>query len=167
MKIDSNYKQRGLNFGKLKSIKYDNGIFSDACDKGYADFMRVIKESKAFNEFFKQYDVDMFIKNDEQAKELCMILKTLIRRSLGNNLYPTIKINVEPTYFSKLLGRGKTMRKPTIDALINKLTEKIKKVTFSDLKSELDNSLLELRVQEYMDGRNNVVLHDTSNNILF
>ncbi len=148
MKIDNDYKQRELNFGKLKSIEYGKGIFPDVYGKGYTEFMQAVKESKAFNKFFKQYDVDMFIKKDENSKDLCMILKTAVPKTYGNKWYPEINIVAESTYFSEIFSGKNLIGISTTDVLIDKLTEKIKKVTFLDLKSELDSSLRKLKEEE-------------------
>ena len=62
MRIDNNYTQyRQPNFGRLKSIKYCNSNYLDLFPQETAELLRAVKESKAFNEFFKKYDVDMFI----------------------------------------------------------------------------------------------------------
>ena len=62
MRIDNNYTQyRQPNFGRLKSIKYSNNTCLDFYPKEIAELLKTIKESKGFNKFFKQYDVDLLI----------------------------------------------------------------------------------------------------------
>ena len=59
MRIDNNYTQyRQPNFGRLKSIQYGKNYYPDVYPEETARLLRTIKESKAFNEFFKQYDAD-------------------------------------------------------------------------------------------------------------
>ena len=59
MRIDNTYTQRQQNFGRLKSITYQSHFNPDLYPEEFAKLLNTIKESKAFNEFFKQYDVDM------------------------------------------------------------------------------------------------------------
>ncbi len=59
MRIDTNYRQRQPNFNSLKSIKYRKDYYPKIYPKEIAEILKTFKESKAFNQFFKQYNVDM------------------------------------------------------------------------------------------------------------
>ena len=145
MRIDNNYTQyRQPNFGRLKSIQYGNRYYPDIYPEETARLLRTIKESKAFNEFFKQYDVDLFI--DKGKYELYqqntdfvkMSLKTAVPKTDGSNWYP------------KLVLETKASEKEACPTqyLINRLTRKIEDVEFSDLKYALDSKLKKLEKEE-------------------
>ncbi len=143
MRIDNNYTQyRQPNFGRLKSIKYCNSNYLDLYPQETAELLRAVKESKAFNEFFKKYDVDMFIGSKIKKYEpfsAYMILKTSIPKTKDRNWYPKLK-------FVVLENPKENLWSP--EDLFNRLTQSIKKLEFSDLKNKLDNSLKQLEDSE-------------------
>ena len=147
MKIDNNYTQyRQPNFGRLKSITYHEKLNPDIYPEEIAELLRTIKESKAFNEFFKKYDVDMLfdtMRSSIDKKEYVnLTLETTVPKTKGNNWYPKIIFSVND-------GNKETLYRWD---LINRLTQKIKDVEFSDLKMELDNLLKQLEVKEKGDN---------------
>ena len=147
MIIDNNYKYKHSNFGSLKSIKYSE-FYSELYSEELSKLLQSVKDSKAFNEFFKKYDVDMLIKEDKYTEDLNMILKATVPTNNGNNLYPKVKLAVNSKYFSGLYTGRKLTYTLSTNSLIDKLTEKVKNVTFSDLKTELDSSLKKLKEKE-------------------
>ena len=148
MIIDNNYKYKHSNFGSLKSIKYSDKFYPEIYSEEVSKLLQSVKDSKAFNEFFKKYDVDMLIKEDKYTENLNMILKTTVPTNNGNNLYPKVKLAVNSKYFSGLYTGRKLTYTLSTNSLIDKLTEKVKNVTFSDLKTELDSSLKKLKEKE-------------------
>ena len=144
MKIENNYLQyRQPNFGRLKSIQYGESYYPDIYPEETARLLRTIKESKAFNEFFKQYDVDLFIDKGkyERYKKtdfVNMTLKTAVPKTDGGNWYPELVIEAEASEKEAC---------PT-QYLINRLTRKIEDVEFSDLKYGLDGKLKKLEKDE-------------------
>ncbi len=151
MEIYNNYKQRQTNFGSLKSIKYDH-CYPDVYPKEMTKLFTTIKESKDFNDFFKKYDVDMFIKEDIDTRDLNMILKTTVPTNNGNNLYPEIKLVAKSKYYTEVYdGKKRTNYEPT-SILINDLTKQVKNMEFSNLKSKLDKSLEKLKENENLNN---------------
>ena len=139
MRIDNNYTQKQPNFGRLKSIKYGNDICLDLYPKEIAELLTTIKESKGFNKFFKQYDVDLFINNQIGKHAFVnMTLKTAVPKTDGGNWYPELVIEAEASEKEAC---------PT-QYLINRLTRKIEDVEFSDLKYGLDGKLKKLEKDE-------------------
>ena len=143
MRIDNNYTQyRQPNFGRLKSIKYCNSNYLDLYPQETAELLRAVKESKAFNEFFEKYDVDMLIGSKIKKYEpfsAYMILKTSNPKTKDRNWYPKLK-------FVVLENPKENLWSP--EDLFNRLTQSIKKLEFSDLKNKLDNSLKQLEDSE-------------------
>ena len=93
MRIDNNCAQRQPNFGKLRSITYQRHLNPDVYPEEFAKVLKAIKESKAFNEFFKQYDVDMsFCEWEGLHQQDCvyMKLRTTVPKTKVNNLHPTL-----------------------------------------------------------------------------
>ena len=142
MRIDNNYTQRQPNFGSLKSITYQSHFNPDVYPEEFAKVLKAIKESKAFNEFFKQYDVDMYFHEGEaifQREYIHMILKTKVPKTKGNNLRPTLYIGADQGFKEPICSTY---------TLLNRLTQKIKNIEFSDLKYKLDDALKELEENE-------------------
>ena len=148
MKIDNNYTQRQQNFGRLKSITYKRHFNPDLYPEEFAEVLNTIKESKAFNEFFKQYDVDMCFYEEEglltgegllKKDHIYMMLKTTVPKTKGNKLCPTL-----------YLGADQGLDEPICSTytLFNRLIQKIKNIEFSDLKYKLDDALKELEENE-------------------
>ncbi len=105
--------------------------------------MRTIKESKAFNEFFEKYDVDLLLDMGRSSinKKDCveLTLTTTVPKTGGNNWYPEIIYRAEE-------GNKENLYRCE---LINILTRIIKDVEFSDLKRELEASLeIEKRMEQ-------------------
>ena len=105
--------------------------------------MQTIKESKAFNEFFEKYDVDMLlntgISSINKKHYVNLTLKTTVPKTDGNNWYPKIIYKAEE-------GNKENLYRCE---LINILTRIIKDVEFSDLKRELEASLeIEKRMEQ-------------------
>lgn len=144
MRIDNNYTQyRQPNFGRLKSIKYSNNTCLDFYPKEIAELLKTIKESKGFNKFFKQYDVDLFIDNRiGKYTFVNMTLKTAVPEIKKPNWYPELKFEASANSEEIVTCRN----------LFNKLTQTIKKLEFSDLKNKLDDSLKEMKELEYRAG---------------
>ncbi len=143
MRIDNNYTQyRQPNFGRLKSITYHEKLNPDLYPEEFAKLLNTVKESKAFNEFFKQYDVDMYFHEGEgsfKTSYVYMTLKTTVPKTKGNNLRPTLYI-----------GADQGSKEPICSTytLLNRLTQKIKNIEFLDLKYKLDDALKELEENE-------------------
>ena len=142
MRIDNTYTQRQQNFGRLKSITYERHLNPDVYPEEFARLLNAIKESKALNEFFKKYDVDMYFHKGEgpfQKDYIYMMLKTTVPKTKGNNLRPTL-------YF----GADQGLNEPICSTytLLNRLTQKTKNIEFSDLKYKLDDALKELEENE-------------------
>ena len=139
MRIENNYKQRQPNFSSLKSIKYSNKFNPDIYPEEITKLLKTLKESKAFNEFFKQYDVDVYFNKRENflgKNYVSMKLDTTVQKPEGNNYNPI---------FSVVAMDEKTV--PTQN-LINSLTKKIKNIEFSDLKNKLDDILKQIEIKE-------------------
>ena len=144
MRIDNNYTQRQPNFGRLNSINYCNNTCRDLYPKEIAELLNTIKESKGFNKFFKQYDVDLFIDNNNGKHTFAnMTLKTTVSEIKDPNWYPELK-------FEASAKPGEIV---TSSGLFNRLTQTIKKLEFSDLKNKLDDSLEEMKELEYRAGK--------------
>ena len=144
MRIDNNYTQRQPNFGSLKSITYQSHFNPDVYPEEFAKVLKAIKESKAFNEFFKQYDVDMYFHEGEgpfKKDYIYMMLKTKVPKTKGNNLHPTL-------YFGADQGLNEAIC--STYTLLNRLIQQIKNIEFSDLKYKLDDALIELKKNEKM-----------------
>ena len=143
MRIDNNYTQyRQPNFGRLKSITYQSHFNPDLYPEEFAKLLNTVKESKAFNEFFKQYDVDMYFHEGEaifQREYIYMILKTKVPKTKGNNLRPTLYIGADQGFKEPICSTY---------TLLNRLTQKIKNIEFSDLKYKLDDAIKELEENE-------------------
>ena len=141
MRIDNNYTQRQPNFGRLKSITYNHRFINpDFYPEEFAKLLNTVKESKAFNEFFKQYDVDMSFHGTPTfgAEYIYMKLKTTVPKTKGNNLRPEL-----------FFDAGKLNEfKPSTSTLLNRLIQKIKNIEFSDLKYKLDDALKTLEENE-------------------
>lgn len=136
MRIDNNYTQKQPNFGRLKSIKYWNDICQERYPKEISELLNTIKESKAFNEFFKKYDVDVsFNKRENLFGSNCINMKldTMVKSPEGNNYNPILSFGV--------IGRDDK-------SLINGLTQKIKNIEFADLKNKLYESLKQIETRE-------------------
>ena len=139
MRIDNTYTQRQQNFGSLKSIKYWNDNCRNRYPKEFAELLNTIKESKAFTEFFQKYDVDVSFNKRENlfgANWVSMKLDTMVKSPEGENHNPILSFGVN--------GRDDA-------SLINKLTQKIKNIEFSDLKNKLDDSLKQIEAKEKME----------------
>ena len=142
MKIDNNYTQRQQNFGSLKSITYQSHFNPDLYPEEFAKLLNTVKESKAFNEFFKQYDVDMYFHEGEgpfKKDYIYMMLKTTVPKTKGNNLRPTLYLGADQGHNEPICSTY---------TLLNRLTKKIKNIEFSDLKYKLDDALKELEENE-------------------
>ena len=140
MRISNNYAQKQPNFSSLKSIKYDKDYLPDLYPKEISELLKTLKESKAFNEFFKQYDVDLYFKRENflDKKYFSMKLDTTIQKPEGNNYNPILS-------FIVLEDNEKA---GSTQYLINRLTQKIKNIEFSDIKKELDDSLKRIEDRE-------------------
>ena len=164
MRIDNNYTQyRQPNFGRLKSIKYCNSNYLDLYPQETAELLRAVKESKAFNEFFEKYDVDMLLDMGEYSiskkKYADLTLKTRVPKPEGNNWYPEI------IFEAKEEDKGIYYKWE----LINILTRKIKEVEFSNLKYNLEHSLEKLAQEEQNDKLNKKAraqIDDITNSLL-
>ncbi len=144
MRIDNNYTQRQPNFGRLNSINYCNNTCRDLYPKEIAELLTTIKESKGFNKFFKQYDVDLFINNQIGKHAFVnMTLKTAVPEIKNPNLYPELKFGAS----------ADPKELVTCYTLFRELTQTIKKLEFSDLKNKLDDSLKEMKELEYRAGK--------------
>lgn len=144
MRIDNNYTQRQPNFGRLNSINYCNNTCRDLYPKEIAELLNTIKESKGFNKFFKQYDVDLFINNQIGKHSFVnMTLKTAVPEIKNPNLYPELKFGAS----------ADPKELVTCYTLFRELTQTIKKLEFSDLKNKLDDSLKEMKELEYRAGK--------------
>ena len=111
MRIDNNYTQKQPNFGRLKSIKYGNDICLDLYPKEIAELLTTIKESKGFNKFFKQYDVDLFINNQIGKHAFVnMTLKTAVPEIKNPNLYPELKFGASADLKNKFNDSLKVMK---------------------------------------------------------
>ena len=144
MRIDNNYTQRQPNFGRLNSINYCNNTCRDLYPKEIAELLKTIKESKGFNKFFKQYDVDLFINNQIGKHAFVnMTLKTAVPEIKNPNLYPELKFGAS----------ADPKELVTCYTLFRELTQTIKKLEFSDLKNKLDDSLKEMKELEYRAGK--------------
>ena len=142
MRIDNNYTQRQPNFGRLKSITYQSHFNPDLYPEEFAKLLNTVKESKAFNEFFKQYDVDMYFHEGEgpfKKDYIYMMLKTTVPKTKGNNLRPTLYLGADQGHNEPICSTY---------TLLNRLTQKIKNIEFSDLKYKLDDALKELEENE-------------------
>ena len=142
MRIDNNYTQRQPNFGSLKSITYQSHFNPDLYPEEFAKLLNTVKESKAFNEFFKQYDVDMYFHEWEgpfKKDYIYMMLKTTVPKTKGNNLRPTLYLGADQGHNEPICSTY---------TLLNRLTKKIKNIEFSDLKYKLDDALKELEENE-------------------
>lgn len=145
MRIDNNYTQyRQPNFGRLKSIKYGDSGYLNLWPKETSKLLRTIKESKAFNEFFEKYDVDMLlntgISSINKKHYVNLTLKTTVPKTEGNNWYPKIIYKAEEGNKEILYNCE----------LVDRLTRIIKDVEFSDLKRRLECSLEHLTSMEQM-----------------
>ena len=150
MKIDNNYIQSAPNFGKLKSIQYKD-VYPEMYSKELLRLLSAVKESEAFNKFFKQYDVDMFIKGQSIApKYVYMSLKIKVPQADGSNWFPEIDLKGKSKYRYTLYGEEREAEY-TSKELIDNLTNKVKKITYSDLKSKLD-SLLTKHEEEQLEA---------------
>ena len=145
MRIDNNYTQyRQPNFGRLKSIQYGKNYYPDVYPEETARLLRTIKESKAFNEFFKQYDADLFINKgkhelyQQNTDFVKMTLKTAVPKTDGGNWYPELVLEAEASEKEAC---------PT-QYLINRLTRKIEDIEFLDLKYWIDGKIKELEKEE-------------------
>ena len=163
MRIDNNYTQRQPNFGRLKSIKYCNSNYLDLYPQETAELLRAVKESKAFNEFFEKYDVDMLLDMGEYSiskkKYADLTLETRVPKPEGNNWYPRI------IFEAKEENKGIYYKWE----LINILTRKIKEVEFSNLKYNLEHSLEKLAQEEQNDKLNKKAraqIDDITNSLL-
>ena len=139
MRIDNTYTQRQQNFCSLKSIKYWNDNCRNRYPKEFAELLNTIKESKAFTEFFQKYDVDVSFNKRENlfgSNSVSMKLDTMVKSPEGKNHNPILSFGVN--------GRDDA-------SLINKLTQKIKNIEFSDLKNKLDDSLKQIEAKEKME----------------
>ena len=142
MRIDNTYTQRQQNFGRLKSITYQSHFNPDLYPEEFARLLNAIKESKAFNEFFKQYDVDMYFHEGEgpfQKDYIYMMLKTKVPKTKGNNLRPTLYIGADQGFNESICSTY---------TLLNRLIQKTKNIEFSDLKYKLDDAIKELEENE-------------------
>ena len=142
MRIDNNYTQKQPNFGRLKSITYQRHFNPDIYPEEFAKLLKTIKESKAFNDFFKQYDVDMYFHEGEgsfKTSYVYMTLKTTVPKTKGNNLRPTLYFGVDQGLNESICSTY---------TLLNRLIPKIKNIEFSDLKYKLDDALKELEENE-------------------
>ena len=143
MRIDNNYTQyRQPNFGRLKSITYHEKLNPDIYPEEFAKLLNTVKESKAFNEFFKQYDVDMYFHEGEgpfKKDYIYMMLKTTVPKTKGNNLRPTLYLGADQGHNEPICSTY---------TLLNRLTKKIKNIEYSDLKYKLDDALKELEENE-------------------
>lgn len=142
MRIDNTSTQSQQNFGSLKSITYQRHFNPDLYPEEFTKLLNTIKESKAFNEFFKQYDVDMYFHEGEgpfKKDYIYMMLKTTVPKTKDNNLRPTL-----------YLGADQGLNEPICSTytLLNRLIQKIKNIEFSDLKYKLDDALKELEENE-------------------
>lgn len=139
MRIESTYTQRQQNFGSLKSIKYWNDNCRNRYPKEFAELLNTIKDSKAFNEFFKKYDVNLsFNKRENFFGSNCVSMKldTIVKGSEDNTYNPILSFGV--------VGKDDA-------SLINGLTQEIKNLKFIDLKNKLDNSLTQIEAKEKME----------------
>ena len=164
MRIDNNYTQyRQPNFGRLKSIKYNKFLYLPLYPQETAELLRAVKESKAFNEFFEKYDVDMLLDMGEYSiskkKYADLTLETRVPKPEGNNWYPRI------IFEAKEEDKGIYYKWE----LINILTRKIKEVEFSNLKYNLEHSLEKLAQEEQNDKLNKKAraqIDDITNSLL-
>ena len=142
MKVDNNSAQRQPNFGSLKSITYQRHLNPDLYPEEFTKLLNTIKESKAFNEFFKQYDVDMYFHEGEgplKKDYIYMMLKTTVPKTKGNNLRPTLFFCADQELNESICSTY---------TLLNRLIQKIKTIEFSDLKYKLEDALKELEENE-------------------
>ena len=163
MRIDNNYTQyRQPNFGRLKSIKYGDSDYLKFYPKETSKLLRTIKESKAFNEFFEKYDVDMLLdmgRSSINKKDCVELTLTTVPKTGGNNWYPEIIYRAEE-------GNKENLYRCE---LINILTRIIKDVEFSDLKRRLESSLEPLTNMEQMresDKKARAQIADITNSLL-
>ncbi len=160
MRIDNNYTQKQPNFGRLKSIKYGNDTCQDLYPKEIAELLTTIKESKGFNKFFKQYDVDLFINNQIGKHAFVnMTLKTAVPEIKNPNLYPELKFGAS----------ADPKELVTCYTLFRELTQTIKKLEFSDLKNKFNDSLKEMKELEYRAGKKDMYraeVDDITNSLL-
>ena len=148
MRINNSYTQyRQPNFGRLKSIKFNSSKYLDLYPEETAKLLRTIKESSAFNEFFKKYDVDLLLcmgtysLGEKNTDYVDLTLTTTVPKTEGNNWYPKFE-------FSAKKGDKEIL---FYHELINILTQRIKDVEFLDLKYKLEDSLRELAEKEQND----------------
>ena len=144
MRINNSYTQyRQPNFGRLKSIKFNSRMYLELYyPEEIAKLLRTIKESSAFNEFFKKYDVDLFINKGKHIQNYVdLSLTTTIQKTEGNNLTTNFVIRAEE-------GNNETCYN---SELLKRLTRIIKNVEYSDLKCKLEDSLKKLAEKEQRD----------------
>ncbi len=145
MRIDNNYSHRQPNFGRLKSITYQKHFNPDFYPEEMTKLLKTIKASKAFNDFFKQYDVDIYFAKGKDLfgkNYVDMMMETTVQKTEGNNCKPILLFDVQE--------RDNEVICPTPE-LINRLTKKIKNIEFSNLKYKLDNSLKQVEEKEKME----------------
>lgn len=85
---------------------------------------------------------------------MSIILKTAVPKTNSNNLYPKIQLVTNSKYYRKLFNCTKLISTLPKSSLIDKLTEKIKGVKFSDLTTEFDRSLKKLQEKEDLNNLN-------------
>lgn len=141
MRIDNNYTQRQPNFGRLNSINYCNKINPDTYPKEIAKLVRTLKESTAFNNFFKKYDVDLYLNADWifpiEEDTVNLVLKTKIPRTESVIWYPRLLFIAKKKIFDS-----------DFTLAFKNLTKQVKKTKSSDLKYKLSKSLKELEERE-------------------
>ena len=160
MRIDNNYTQyRQPNFGRLKSTKYNN-IYPDVYAEEIANLLRTIKESKAFNEFFNQYDLDIYFSKGEMLGKdyFSMTLKTEVPNKINSNTN-------NPILFFSADQRDDETICPT-QYLINRLARKIKDIEFSDLKYKLDSEVKKLEEEEKNTQKYRAEIDDITNSLI-
>ena len=137
MRIDNTYTQRQPNFGRLKSITYQNHFNPYIYPDQFATILKAIEESKALNEFFKKYDVDIYFHREVgtyRENDVYLMLKTTVPKTIGKNLHPTLFIDA-----------NEGGNEPSIYNLLYGLARKIETIEFSDLKYKLDDALKALK----------------------
>ena len=141
MRIDNNYTQRQPNFGKLKSINYCSMINLDTYPKEITKLVQTLKESTAFNDFFKKYDVDLYLKADWldpiRNDTVNLVLKTEIPQTESVILYPELIFTATKGIFDS-----------NFTLALKNLTKQVKKTETSDLQDKLFKLLKKLEEKE-------------------
>ena len=143
MRIDNNYTQyRQPNFGRLKSITYHEHLNPDIYPVEFAKLLKTVKESKAFNDFFQKYDVDV----DFDTGKKLLSGRTYVRMTL-NTAIPKTEDNDKKLrlVFEALWPDDRYI---FLDKLLKNLTRAIKNTKSSDLKYKLYKALKDVEKKE-------------------